>query len=162
MISKGKGTHIFCLLVIIFLMGTRFVFPGSEIEDKPELEMIPGFDYGEINGPGSDFNVTLKLLSPNGNEILHPGDTVLLTWETQAPTEEVKTVHLEYSTDNGYNYHRINMYFPNTGQYEWKIPHNAPVGSRCLVRVRRADGEISNPGKRPASKTSHVYSMAGR
>ena len=133
--------------VILFLAGLLPLFPESEnpIAEILEREILRQYGSDVLNDPKYEYNVTLRLISPNGSEIFHPGDTLLITWESQSPLEEVKSVKLEYSTDNGYSYRTIINYFSNTGRYEWEIPHYAALSSRCLVRVCRADG-MKPPG----------------
>ena len=43
----------------------------------------------------------IRLLSPNGDETLYPGEKVFISWESD---KEIDLVKLEYSPDNGSTY----------------------------------------------------------
>jgi hypothetical protein len=75
---------------------------------------------------------TIRVLSPNGGEILAGGDPYTITWET---TGDIVSVALAYSSDNGSNWTTITT-MSNTGSYNWTVP--AIVSTQCLVRARDA------------------------
>ncbi len=83
----------------------------------------------------SIISTSLDMTTPNGGEILQPGENFLITWENDAKIENVK---LEYSPDNGSTYFTINDRIPDNGCYEWQVPHH--ISSNCLVRVSNANG----------------------
>ncbi|HON92000.1 MAG TPA: hypothetical protein PLT20_06175 [Sedimentisphaerales bacterium] len=74
---------------------------------------------------------SLKVISPNGGEVLAMGDIVDITWESTSVSEAVR---VEFSLDNGHSWNEV---FPrntgNTGSYKWLVPLvDAP---KALVRV---------------------------
>lgn len=76
---------------------------------------------------------TLKLTTPNGNEIFQSGSDTIITWEGVSESDPVS---LEFSSDNGKNW----KYITNkaTGlNYSWKIPNI--TSNQCLVRVNYYD-----------------------
>ncbi|HLP59627.1 MAG TPA: hypothetical protein VK186_12385 [Candidatus Deferrimicrobium sp.] len=46
-------------------------------------------------------------------------------------------IRLEYSPDNGTKYLSIADCVPNTGPYEWLVPHHS--SPHCLVRISSAE-----------------------
>ena len=91
--------------------------------------------HGGVESETKDQNILIRLISPNGDEILKAGENFLITWENEKFIEKIK---LEYSPDNGSTYLTIKDRIPNTGYYEWQVPHH--ISSNCLVRVSNADG----------------------
>lgn len=74
---------------------------------------------------------TLKVVDPNGGEIVAMGDMVDVTWVSENVGEAVR---VEFSLDNGYSWTEV---FPpnvgNSGAYTWLVPLvDAP---QALVRV---------------------------
>jgi len=103
----------------------------SHLMEKYGLDHLPGDNESETR----DQKTLLRLVSPNGDEILNAGENFLITWESEKFIENIK---LEYSPDNGSAYLTIKDRIPNTGYYEWQVPHH--ISSNCLVRVSNSDG----------------------
>ncbi len=103
--------------------------------------------------------VSLQLISPQGSEVLHPGEKSLITWKS---SESIENVKLEYSPDNGTTYLEIiNNFMPPAARgdsfwkkpspldppaktfdyfddirrnyYEWQVPHH--ISANCLIRI---------------------------
>jgi RHS repeat-associated protein len=91
---------------------------------------------GENESEAKAQKTLLQLISPDEDEILNAGENFLITWESEKDIENIK---LEYSPDNGSTYLTIKDRIPNTGYYEWQVPHH--ISSNCLVRISNADGE---------------------
>jgi RHS repeat-associated protein len=112
---------------------------SSEAERNKSLLMEK---YGLDHSPGANESETkdqktlLRLISPNGDEILNAGENFLTTWENEKYIENIK---LEYSPDNGSTYLTIKDRIPNTGYYEWQVPHH--ISSNCIVRISDANGD---------------------
>lgn len=76
----------------------------------------------------------LRLVSPNGGEVLKVGDLYTINWETYALTRTVARVVLQYSTDGGKTWRNIKTFVgTNPGRYIWTVP-NTPCNN-CKVRV---------------------------
>lgn len=68
--------------------------------------------------------------SPNGGEVLTPGNTTTISWTDTLISNAVK---IEYSGDNGLNWVLIDDNYPNSNSFLWTIP-NTP-SNYCLVRI---------------------------
>ena len=84
------------------------------------------FDLGEVTA--------LKLLAPNGGEVIPSGSTYTIRWE--APSSMGRFV-LKYSLDNGVTWRRISPagQFVTGTSYDWEVPTPAKNKRRCLVKV---------------------------
>jgi len=103
------------------------------------LELAGMSSSSPVNSQGNpdkitDKKIALKLISPNGEEVLYTGEKFLITWESDSDIEKVK---LEYSTDNGTSFQPIVDNIPNTGSYEWQVPYH--IVSNCVVKLSKAD-----------------------
>lgn len=78
----------------------------------------------------------LKLVSPEGGEILISGTTELIIWENQG----TNIAKLEYTTDDGANWITIESQIDaTTGSYEWLVPKTA--SNTCRIRIT----DLENP-----------------
>jgi hypothetical protein len=88
-------------------------------------------DFSKLRPVVEPATGSLKVLAPNGGEVLAMADIVNIRWESQGINE---TVRVEFSIDDGYSWTEV--YPPNvgnTGMYKWLVPLvNAP---KALVRV---------------------------
>ncbi|XXF76276.1 DUF1929 domain-containing protein [Myxococcaceae bacterium GXIMD 01537] len=83
---------------------------------------------------------TLRVLAPNGGEVLAAGASTTLRWSS---TGSISTVNLDYSTDLGTTWRSIATGVPNSGSYSWTVPDVATTDA--LVRVSRAGtGSLSD------------------
>jgi RHS repeat-associated protein len=97
---------------------------ANMINDLPEiLNLLPklrnNLPYENKQGTR---DTSLQLISPNGAEVLHPGEKALITWESNKNIDNVK---LEYSPDNGTTYLEIiDNFMPPAarGDSFWKKP----------------------------------------
>jgi WD40 repeat protein len=69
----------------------------------------------------------LKIISPNGGEILKPGSTFLIQWSGVSATEKI---NLDYSTDNGTTWNSITTGVTGL-QYNWLVPNT--LSNQCLL-----------------------------
>ncbi|MCX7943416.1 MAG: LamG domain-containing protein, partial [Deltaproteobacteria bacterium] len=84
----------------------------------------------------------LKLIEPNGGEILKQGQDYLITWQTYALTKTVAKVILQYSVDGGSTWKPIKTFTgTNPGQFNWKVPIENSVN--CRVRATLQDSTAS-------------------
>jgi hypothetical protein len=65
---------------------------------------------------------TITLLTPNGDAIVPLGESYAITWES---TENIDTVSIYYSANNGSNYQTVIMGEGNDGEYTWSVPESA-------------------------------------
>ena len=77
-----------------------------------------------------DYNNTLLLLNPNGGENYVVGNNYNIYWVYQNVTE----LRIEYTTDDGLNWHTIIDNFPAYNDYyNWTVP-NTP-SNQCKVKI---------------------------
>ena len=82
-------------------------------------------------------NHPVKLLSPNGGEIIAGGSTYSITWS--APSEAVQ-FKLMYSMNNGKTWKKIQGVPYVTGSsYAWKVPSPSHSKTACLVQIAAFD-----------------------
>ena len=82
---------------------------------------------------------TLKLLSPNGSEILQSGSVTPVTWQS---TVEITDVNIDFSVNDGANWHAVDPpNSGNTGQYDWQVP--LVHSEQCRIRIK--DSQSSEP-----------------
>ncbi|MCP4213504.1 MAG: hypothetical protein GY765_02555, partial [bacterium] len=92
----------------------------------------------ESPNPGPS-EASLMLMSPNGGENMDVGRTLNITW---LGSQNIATVHLQYSTDNGTNWSTIAASVPNTGTYNWTLP--ALHSSQCLIKISDTAGKAED------------------
>ena len=81
------------------------------------------------------------VLSPNGGENLVAASSYNITWKTQEPVE-LDTVTIEYSSDNGQNWHAVDTVV-NTGSYTWN-PLPVVDSNECLIRISNPEMLLLN------------------
>jgi hypothetical protein len=76
----------------------------------------------------------IKLISPNGGEVLASGSNCLIDWEASGVTN----FSLQYSINGGVTWNQIASGIPETS-YDWTV--TAPAGNmtRCFVKVNAFD-----------------------
>ncbi|MCP4149469.1 MAG: hypothetical protein GY757_17105 [bacterium] len=93
-----------------------------------------------FSGCGSANNDTLRVIAPNGGEILTPGGSYNIRWTS---TGDVGNVKLWYSSDNGANYNKFEHSTANDGSYSWAVP--SIESTKCFIRVSEtADGNVDD------------------
>jgi len=86
-----------------------------------------------ISNPG--FTV-VKVLSPNGGDIIAAGSTYTVRWE--APSNAVK-FRLYYSTNNGLGWKNITTDYVMGTTYSWTVPIPTSSQKNCLIKVNGYD-----------------------
>ena len=80
-------------------------------------------------------NTQLKIVFPNGGEILSTGSTIQIRWTSSIPSGKVLLVLFK----KGIKHTVISDGTPNNGLFIWNIPPSLPEGSDYRVRIRLAD-----------------------
>ncbi len=75
---------------------------------------------------------SLKVIAPNGGEILHPGGKADIRW--QSADIEGKIVVILYK--NGIKHTVLSQETDNTGVFLWEIPGDFAEGTDYRIRVR--------------------------
>ena len=97
---------------------------------------IPDFNANRIVFIQMPF---LKLTVPNGGEIWEAESA----WDIEWLSEEIGTVALEYSLNNGVDWELISENIPaDTGIYTWVIPE--VQSDECLVRIFDFEGTLAD------------------
>ncbi len=86
--------------------------------------------------------------SPNGGEALSAGTAHDITWES---TDDIESVKIEYSADNGNSWTDIAASTENDGSYTWEVPCNP--SDESLIRVLDVDGD-------PSDESDEVFSIS--
>ncbi len=132
-LNKGESIE---LTVSYTPTDSSYHFCQFEIESEP----CPMVYYSSGGYKGKKpTNQSLILTHPNGGESFVVGSDTVITWGGIPPTD---TVRLEYSIDNGQNWHTITNSASGLS-YKWmNVPR--PVSNQCLVRVSQFDGLINS------------------
>jgi len=78
----------------------------------------------------------IHISSPNGNENWIVGEQYQITWNSSGISPEgfISTVEIALSHDGGNTYDVIEIRYPNSGFYNWRIP-NGITSDRCLIKI---------------------------
>ncbi|NIR64259.1 MAG: hypothetical protein GWO10_10915, partial [candidate division Zixibacteria bacterium] len=129
------------------------------------LEVARGINnHGWIVGYGKNTNndnrafllipSALRLLRPDGGEILSAGTEYMVRWESEG---NIENVLIEYSIDSGSTWREASP--PNTGNsgsYSWSVPYVS--SKRCLVRISDINDEsISDVSNSEFTITGILY-----
>ena len=118
-----------------------------------------------VDGDNSDANFsilsqTITVNSPNGGEILYPGNSWYCYWSY---TGTMPYVNMYYSINGGSTWTTIATYVSNVGYYYWTIP-NAP-STTCRFKVEKygdaATYDISNANFTITAKWQVTYPNGG-
>jgi hypothetical protein len=83
---------------------------------------------------------SITVLSPNGGEVWHVGETHTITWSTSnLPADTTVGLQLSYQLTNGATYEDvIASYLNGTGSYQWTIPSKYGTGMNSNAFKMRA------------------------
>ncbi|MCF8414162.1 MAG: C10 family peptidase, partial [Melioribacteraceae bacterium] len=88
-------------------------------------------------------NKEIELLKPNGGEKLYAGEDYLITWEA----ENVETISIELSTNNGQSFTTIIDEAPSGTNYKFRVPKTL-LSKECLLRISDSkNSQISSISK---------------
>jgi uncharacterized delta-60 repeat protein len=138
------------------------VYKGSRANGmliQPNGKIVVTGGATNVQGNGEIITLRLigqsvRLLSPNGGELLASGSQFDIQWE--AATPDITSFRLKYTLNNGTIWKLINS-SPITGtNYDWTVPQ--PLGNRqkCLVKVFAYDINDRNVG---ADKSDTSFSI---
>lgn len=125
-----------------FMMTSPFTHPADIIYSPLTSNYISDkmtiyYDKGRktvMNMIGNNFNIPkntlLKLLRPNGGEILTPCQTFLIKWS--GSVKDIPTV-IEYTVDKGYTWKQIAIV--SDSSYLWTVPSD--ISSTVYMRVKQ-------------------------
>jgi hypothetical protein len=112
------GNRANCFGKVVAYSGSKVV--GTDTSDKP-------FTIGVV-----------KLLGPNGGEVLESGSSYPIQWEIYGTKYPVATIKLYYTMDGGATWSLITTLDGSFRNYDW-IPLAQTTKTKCKVRVAIAD-----------------------
>lgn len=109
----------------------------------------PSFTINDIYVATLDETITVKVLSPNGAEVIPSGSTYTIQWN--ASPEAVK-FKLEYSENNGTSWLTIADNVIGTS-YNWSVPSPVNNKTQCRVRVTAYNASDEKVGEDMSDST---------
>jgi uncharacterized repeat protein (TIGR01451 family) len=96
-----------------------------------------GYDMGiyEFQGP------SLRIVQPNGGEILYLGQPYVISWES-SPVADTGTVNISLSTNEGLSWTLISTGTNDTHSYNWTV--NGAITTECRISIEASLGGIVN------------------
>jgi len=85
------------------------------------------------SGNFSIFGKAIKIISPNGGEIIKSGRKHLIKWESNDLNSNSVRIYL--SLDNGEKWDILNNNTNNSGEYYWEVESTNQDLSTCLVKI---------------------------
>lgn len=73
---------------------------------------------------------TLTLTAPNGGQVIAVASVYPITWTS---TGSISNIKIQFSPDNGNSWSTIIASTPNTGQYNWTVPH--VTSTNCRIKI---------------------------
>ncbi len=96
-------------------------------------------DTTGTDGTDSPTSTTIKVLTPNGSEVLPEGSSYQITWSGTGTT----LVKIQYSVDNGTSWSLVVDSLSNTGVYSW-FPVPNSISNQCRLQVTSVDGKSTD------------------
>ena len=84
----------------------------------------------------------IEVISPNGGEILHTGNTDSIQWNA-SDNVKLDSVNIFYSTDSGENWIHIQPIEPFKSSYSWSIPDISSMDCKIKIKVIDVSGNVS-------------------
>jgi Ser-Thr-rich glycosyl-phosphatidyl-inositol-anchored membrane family len=118
-------------------------------------EPVTGSNQAIIN---TDKPATLKILSPNGGEVYHVGETVDITWTSTNLSKNANiNIDLSYQSANHTSEVPIADNVPNTGSYKWTVS-SMIVTSQLKISLE-TNGVASNGGLALISLSANYFAI---
>jgi hypothetical protein len=119
---------------------------------------VEGYDSSgnQVGEDTSDASFTIevvKLLSPNGGEVLTSGDTVIIQWRANTTTKPLEKIGLYFTLKGKKKWQLIADLPENSNSYAWLIPSVSKIENNCNIRVAMKDSS----GKTVAKDESDSY-----
>jgi len=133
-----------------FIAGTSYDWPAptpSRNKKNACLVKVMGYDASGVklgaDKSGAPFTIeVVKLISPNGGDILTSGIQHSITWTTNATVEPVVAVNLYFSVDGGTTWKLIPATITgNPGNYNWTpMVFNKKISCKVKVVLKDMSG----------------------
>lgn len=113
------------------IIDVQMVGDDSYTVTNPDLSDKLKITYTYSTPPVGD----IKVLYPNGGEVLRRGSNVLLAWKSDIGG----LVNIFYSTDGGTNYTLIEDSIPNSGVWGSQIGFDNPEGTQWKMKIQSVE-----------------------
>jgi hypothetical protein len=113
---------------------------------------IAGFDSNGAKAGSDTWDVpfkieVMKLLTPNGYELLTSNETYTITWRAYLTKNPAVKVNLSYTKDGGFTWHPIDLPDGYSGNsFDWQVPTVKKARTKCLVKVILKDEKGNTVG----------------
>jgi hypothetical protein len=82
----------------------------------------------------------VRLVTPNGGEVVIGGSAYPVTWETNATAATVTATRIQRSFDGGATWRTVTVLGGNPGAYTWVVPDPGRVRAEARLRVQLLAG----------------------
>jgi hypothetical protein len=91
----------------------------------------------------------VKLIDPDGGEILTPSTTYRITWHTNSTIRTVQTVKIYGSPNEGQagTWRLLTTVSGNPGYYDWTVPSVGTAKDKCGLGLRLLDSNSTPIGQ---------------
>ncbi len=121
-------------------------YEGPWVTNSRGIGALSFYEFPVTNPPNK-----IKVVSPNGNEILNPGTQYTITWESDGVGE----VDIEFSADNGQTWSVIiEDILANPAKYFWTVPDTS--SEECRIRI------VNNIDNSVADESNLVFSIVSK
>ncbi|NJD57762.1 MAG: choice-of-anchor D domain-containing protein [Nitrospirae bacterium] len=122
------------------LTSTQFTWtvPVPKLSEKYFTLRITGFsEKGEIVGISSaSFRVrSIRVISPNGAEIMKSGDIVNVAWQAYSTRKPTAFATISYTKNGGSAWTSAGSVSGTLKSYPWRVPKVARERKRCKIKV---------------------------
>jgi chitodextrinase len=119
---------------------TAYDTSGNESDFSEEVGSITNEEPPPEPPPDTPLEV-VRVISPNGGEILTSGSIQTIAWQTNGSADLVDRVELLYTKNDRRAWKKIAILTGNSGSYDWTVPITRKrTRSRCRVMVVLKDG----------------------
>ncbi len=98
-------------------------------------------------------NTPVKILRPNGGEVLYSGMDTIITWQGST---DVQTIDLELSKDNGHTWDTIFNHLTDN-QQNWRIPQIE--SDQLLIRATKKEGNTQIKEDSTGKISDHTFKI---
>jgi hypothetical protein len=125
---------------------------GSQINNNDYVIWIQWAAFGDFNSEIFLMSYPVKVIAPNGGEVLMPGDTYTVQWWG---SKKVRYFKLEHSADSGATWGLLANRYTDTS-FKWQVPKPPANRPKCLIRVVGYD---ENGMKVNSDRSDYFFSM---
>ena len=106
-------------------------------------------------------SASITVLSPNGGEVFHQGDQMLIYWKSSGniPIVDINVGTYLPSVGNPYfvSHPYVAQGIANSGSFTWSIPFDFPIGANYVIWI----GIPTGSSTRPSDQSDRPFSIVG-